>query len=220
MSLEEIRSYINDVRRSFADQPFDEEHLNKNPYRQFSKWFEEAVNAQILDPYAMIIASVSEIGYPSTRTVYMRDISEEGIIFYTNYNSQKGKEINNNPMVSALFLWIEVDRQIRVSGRAEKASTKISDEYFAGRPRESQIGAWASDQSDEIEGRETLLEKYAYYEEKFKGLDVPRPENWGGYIIRPEKFEFWQGRPNRLHDRFVYLKERGEEEWSTRRLAP
>jgi len=220
MSLEEVRSYISDVRRSFADQPLLEDTVHSDPYNQFSKWFEEAVSAQILDPFAMIIASVSEIGYPSCRTVYMRDISADGIIFYTNYKSQKGKEILNNPMVSGMFLWIGLDRQIRIAGRTEKVPIKVSDEYFKNRPRESQLGAWSSDQSNVIESRDVLLDKYKYYKEKFKGLEIPRPENWGGLIIKPEKFEFWQGRPNRLHDRIVYLKESGEEDWTIKRLAP
>lgn len=220
MSLEDIRNYINQIRRNSADQELDENSVLTNPYDQFSRWFEEAVNAQILDPFAMIVSTVSEIGYPSTRTVYMRDISESGIVFYTNYNSQKGKEIINNPMVSLLFLWVELDRQIRIAGRAEKASDKLSDAYFASRPRESQIGAWASNQSEVLTGRQQLMDSYNYYEEKFKNLNVPRPENWGGFVVVPEKFEFWQGRPNRLHDRIAYFKERESENWEIKRLSP
>ena len=220
MSLEEIRNYINDIRRHSADQPLDENTVSADPFDQFSKWFEEAVQAQILDPFAMIVATVSEINYPSVRTVYMRDISEKGIVFYTNYNSQKGKEIINNPMVSLLFLWVEVDRQIRIFGRAEKAPEKMSDAYFAGRPRESQIGAWSSNQSEVIESRHELLKNFAYYEEKFNGLEVPRPENWGGFLVVPEKFEFWQGRPNRLHDRIAYFRDAESGLWEIKRLAP
>ncbi len=220
MSLEDISSYISDIRRSFAGQPLSEASVSKDPYEQFSKWFEDAVGSQIMDPFAMILASVSEIGYPSCRTVYMRNISDEGVIFYTNYTSQKGKEILNNPMVSAIFLWSEVDRQIIIAGKAEKVSIKVSDAYFKSRPRESQLGTWSSDQSEIIENREALIERYNYYEQKFKGIEIPRPENWGGFIIRPEKFEFWQGRPNRLHDRIAYYKETSAEEWTIKRLAP
>ena len=220
MSLEDISNYVSDIRRSFAGQPLSEASVSKDPYEQFSMWFEDAVGAQIMDPFAMILASVSEIGYPSCRTVYMRSINDEGIIFHTNYSSQKGKEILNNPMVSAIFLWSEVDRQIRIAGRAEKVSVKVSDAYFKSRPRESQLGAWSSDQSEIIENREALIERYDYYEQKFKGLEIPRPENWGGFNIKPEKFEFWQGRPNRLHDRIMYLKDTSNEEWTIQRLAP
>ena len=220
MSMEEIRNYINSLRRASADQPLDEQAVSPNPFNQFQKWFEESVDAQILDPFAMILASVSEIGYPSTRVVYMRDITEEGIIFYTNYNSQKGKEITNNPMVSLLFFWGELERQIRIFGRAEYLNAKQSDEYFASRPRESQLGAWSSNQSEIIEKRSELEEKYKYYDDKFKGLNVPRPENWGGVIVKPEKFEFWQGRPNRLHDRITYWKNNDAEDWDIKRLAP
>jgi len=220
MSLEDISNYINEVRRSFADQPLVEDAVDENPYNQFSRWFEEAVNAQILDPFAMVLASVSEIGYPSCRAVYMRDISTDGLIFYTNYNSQKGKEIQDNPMVSALFLWTEIDRQIRIAGKAEKVPVKTSDAYFKSRPRESQLGAWSSDQSDIIENRDVLNDRYKYYEGKFKGLDIPRPENWGGFIIKPEKFEFWQGRPNRLHDRITYYYDTSNKSWTIKRLSP
>lgn len=220
MSLEEIRNYINEVRRSFSDKPLQENSVLPNPFDQFSVWFEDAVNAQILDPYAMVVSSVSEIGIPSGRAVYMRDISKEGIVFYTNYNSQKGKEILNNSAVSLLFLWIEIDRQIRINGRAEKLSSKLSDDYFSTRPRESQLGTWCSAQSEVISGREELMEKYSAYEEKFKGVEIPRPENWGGFIVRPEIFEFWQGRPNRLHDRIIYTKDATANTWLTKRLSP
>lgn len=220
MSLEEIRNYINDIRRNSADQELDESSVFSYPFDQFSKWFEEAVHAQILDPFAMIVSTVSEMGYPSTRTVYMRDISEKGIVFYTNYNSQKGRELIDNPMISLLFLWVELDRQIRITGKAEKVPVKMSDDYFAGRPRESQLGAWASHQSEILASREELLKNYRYYEEKFKNLPVPRPEKWGGFLIVPDKFEFWQGRPNRLHDRIAYYKNQSGGEWIIKRLSP
>lgn len=220
MSLEEIRNYINEVRRSFSDKPLNKSSVLPDPFDQFSLWFEDAVNAQILDPYAMVVASVSEQGFPSSRAVYMRDISTDGLVFYTNYTSQKGKEILNNPAVSLLFLWIEIDRQIRISGRAEKISSNLSDIYFASRPRESQLGAWCSEQSEVLSSREELLEKYSFYDEKFRGLEIPRPENWGGFIVRPDKMEFWQGRPNRLHDRILYLKDIAANTWKLERLAP
>ena len=150
----------------------------------------------------------------------MRDITKDGITFYTNYSSQKGKEITNNPMVSMLFFWGELERQVRIFGRCERLTVKQSDEYFAARPRESQIGAWSSEQSEIIQSRSELEDKFVYYDEKFKGLDVPRPENWGGFIVRPEKFEFWQGRPKRLHDRIAYLRSIDSDAWSIKRLSP
>ena len=220
MSFEEIRSYVNSLRRESSDKPLDENAVKQNPLDQFALWYEESVNTQALETNAMVLATVSEIGYPSTRVVYMRDIDENGVIFYTNYNSQKGKEVANNPAVSLLFFWGELERQVRIFGKASKVSAKISDEYFASRPRESQIGAWSSDQSNKIEARSTLKEKYEYYSDKFKDLSVPRPENWGGFQVMPEKFEFWQGRPNRLHDRIIYLKSPETNEWEISRLAP
>lgn len=220
MSLEEIRTYINDIRRKSADRALDEDSVTGDPFEQFSVWFDEAVGAQVPDPFAMAIATVSEIGYPSVRMVYMRDINEDGIIFYTNFRSQKGKDILGNRAVSILFHWDELERQIRIAGRAEKVSDKVSDAYFASRPRESQLGAWSSEQSERLENRAVLEGKYQYYKEKFNDLPVPRPEHWGGFLIRPIRFEFWQGRPNRLHDRVVYTRENLESNWEISRVAP
>lgn len=220
MGLEEIKNYINDMRRATADRTLDEGSVYRDPFDQFAVWFEEAVQAQILDPFAMILSTVSEIGYPSSRTVYMRDISDKGLVFYTNYGSQKGREIIGNPYVSLLFLWNEIDRQVRISGKAVAIPAKMSDDYFASRPRDSQIGAWSSQQSVVIETRDELMKNFAYYEEKFRNLPVPRPDNWGGFLVSPEKFEFWQGRPNRLHDRILYSREGSDAAWMISRLSP
>ncbi|GAB4248232.1 MAG: pyridoxamine 5'-phosphate oxidase [Vicingaceae bacterium] len=216
--VEEINSYINSIRRDFADKPLNEASVALNPFKQFEIWFEEAVGAQLLDPYAMNLCTVDKNGCPSVRTVYMRGISEEGIVFYTNYNSKKAKDISANPHVAVNFLWQPLDRQIRMEGIAQKVNAKTSDEYFKNRPRESQIGAWASNQSEEIKSREELIEKVKYYEKKFEGKDVPRPEHWGGFLIKLKKIEFWQGRPNRLHDRIVYLNQNSS--WIIKRLNP
>lgn len=218
-TMEDLRNYINGIRRDFSSKPLNNSDISDDPFRQYEIWFTEAVDAQVLDPYAMVLSTVSEIGFPSSRVVYMRDISTDGLVFYTNFNSQKGKEILNNNYVSLLFFWGELERQIRVMGQAEKVTDAVSDAYFASRPRESQLGAWASAQSHEIPSREELEERLAYYDEKFSGLNVPRPENWGGYLVRPSRFEFWQGRPSRLHDRLVYVKD-GEAGWNISRLAP
>ncbi|MBE7442533.1 MAG: pyridoxamine 5'-phosphate oxidase [Flavobacteriales bacterium] len=216
--MEDLRNYLNQIRRDFADKPLEEQSVNDNPFLQFSVWFEEAVNAQLLDPYAMLISTVDEIGLPHSRVVYLRNISDEGMVFYTNYNSQKGKNISASNKIAITFFWVELERQIRIEGTVKKVSEELSDKYFAARPRESQLGAWASNQSETIKNRAELEEKLKQFTEKFKGVDVPRPPHWGGYIVEPTKFEFWQGRPSRLHDRLIYIKNNSD--WVISRIAP
>jgi len=150
--------------------------------------------------------------------VYLRNISDEGMVFYTNYNSQKGKNISASNKIAITFFWVELERQIRIEGTVKKVSEELSDKYFAARPRESQLGAWASNQSETIKNRAELEENLKHFTEKFKGVDVPRPPHWGGYIVEPTKFEFWQGRPSRLHDRLIYTKNNNE--WVISRIAP
>lgn len=215
---EDIVNYLNAIRRDFAGKPLNEDSVNENPMEQYAIWFEEAVNAQLLDPYAMSISTVDFSGQPSTRIVYMRGIKEDGFVFYTNYNSSKGKDLSENHKVSLNFFWGELERQIRIEGEVKKVSDEDSDTYFSQRPRESQIGAWASNQSEDIGDRGELEKKVTHYTEKFEGVDVPRPGHWGGFIVNPSKIEFWQGRPNRLHDRIVYNKE--ENDWIQSRLSP
>lgn len=216
--MEILRNYLNSVRRDFANRPLDEALVTGNPYDLFEKWFDEAVGAQILDPYAMTISTSSKENQPSSRVVYLRDMLEGGIVFYTNYKSDKANELSVNPKISALFFWGELERQIRVEGEVKKASEEVSDKYFASRPRESQIGAWASDQSSTIKNRSELEEKVKQITIQFQGKEVTRPPFWGGFIIQPKSFEFWQGRPNRLHDRLKYIKE--NDSWKIIRLAP
>ena len=216
--MEDLRNYLNQIRRDFADKPLEEQSVNDNPFLQFSVWFEEAVNAQLLDPYAMLISTVDETGQPHSRVVYLRNISDEGMVFYTNYNSQKGKNISASNKIAITFFWVELERQIRIEGTVKKVSEELSDKYFAARPRESQLGAWASNQSETIKNRAELEENLKQFTEKFKGVDVPRPPHWGGYIVEPIKFEFWQGRPSRLHDRLVYTKSKSN--WVISRVAP
>jgi pyridoxamine 5'-phosphate oxidase len=218
MSLEEVRNYINHIRREMMGKPLSRADLNKNPLEQFAKWMEEAVNAQILDPYAMCLSTVNTAGHPSSRIVYWRDVESDGFVFYTNYNSRKGIEIAANPYVSLNFHWSELDRQIRIEGPIRKVSTETSDKYWASRPRESRIGAWASAQSSIVSSPDQLQKSVEKLHEQFGEGDIPRPAHWGGYVVEPERIEFWQGRPSRLHDRFVYIK--SGDDWAMEQLSP
>ena len=218
MSIEETRNYMNQVRREFSDRPLTEESVDDSPFKQYAVWFKEAVNSEILDPFAMCLSTIGLNGQPSSRIVYMRDILDDGFVFYTNYLSQKGKELLSTPKAALNLHWGELDRQIRIEGDVVKVSEEISDKYFASRPKESQIGAWASAQSDILTTREELEQHVLKYRERFKDIDVDRPKHWGGYILKPTKIEFWQGRASRLHDRIVYSKEGVE--WKLGRLSP
>ncbi len=220
MSIEEVRNYLNVIRRDFANRPLTEDSVKKDPVEQYSVWFEEAVGAQLLDPYAMCLSTVDKQGFPSSRIVYVRDLIDGNFVFYTNYNSSKSKEIEANPKVSVNFFWGELERQIRMRGEVKKTSPEVSDKYFAGRPRESQIGAWASKQSEVLSSREALEKEVERLTEKFKNVEqIPRPDFWGGYEIIPNYFEFWQGRPSRLHDRIAYEKT-PKGDWEIKRLNP
>ncbi len=218
MSLEEIKNYMNQVRRDFAERPLTEGSVDNNPFKQYAVWFEEAVNSKILDPYAMCLSTVGLNNQPSSRIVYMRDILDDGFVFYTNYLSQKGKELLSTPKAALNLHWGELERQIRIEGDVVKVSEEVSDKYFAARPKKSQIGAWASAQSDVLTTREELEQHVLKYTARFKDIEVDRPKHWGGYVLKPTKIEFWQGRASRLHDRIVYNKEGAE--WKLRRLSP
>ena len=218
MGLEEVRNYLNTIRRDFSSQPLDNQSVKDNPFEQYGSWFEDAVGSQVLDPYAACLSTVDEYNKPSSRMIYIRDIFDESFVFYTNYQSLKGNDLELNSAAALNIFWIELERQIRIEGKVKKVDNAISDIYFKNRPRESQIGAWASDQSQVISSREILMEKIKVIEEKFKDKDVPRPPHWGGYQLVAEKIEFWQGRPNRLHDRIIYIKENNS--WRKNRLSP
>jgi len=188
-----------------------------NPYDLFELWMTEAVETNEREANAFVLSTIDETNKPSSRIVYLKDIIENQFVLYTNYKSKKGRSIAANEKVSMLFFWPAVSRQIRIEGICTKVKEEISDAYFASRPRASQIGAWASDQSQELKDRAELEQRVKEFDEKFTG-EVPRPEHWGGFQIRPETFEFWQGRPSRLHDRIVFSVEDGH--WNTSKLNP
>src|SRR5690606_3604393 len=190
-----------------------------NPLEQFSKWFQEALKSEVIEPTAMVLSTVSERGFPSSRVVLLKDIRKNGLSFFTNYTSKKAKEIIHNPSVSILFFWPELQRQIRIEGQVEKLPAADSDEYFASRPRNSQIGAIASPQSQVIKDRQVLENQVNILIEKFKeGQNIPRPNFWGGFLVKPIRYEFWQGRSSRLHDRIIYEMENNN--WIIKRIAP
>lgn len=216
-SNEHLDHSIADLRQVYQKKSLSENEVDRDPIVQLKTWWNEAVAGKIYEPNAMTLSTCVD-SKPSSRIVLLKSILDEGILFFTNYESRKGREIKDNPNVSVLFFWEDLERQVRIEGVAERASSQISDEYFQSRPRGSQIGAWASPQSEKVESREELDEKEKYYENYFTGKEIPRPEHWGGYLIRPQMIEFWQGRPSRLHDRIVYQKE--ENAWKIFRLAP
>lgn len=213
-----IREYINSIRKDYQRNELSEQSVPATPFDLFSRWFEEAIKQEVKDVNAMTIATVSAQNKPSARVVLLRGYDEQGFVFFTNYSSHKGKDISHNPNVSLSFFWPDLEKQIRIEGVASKVSEEISEEYFRSRPRESQLGAWASAQSEIIDSRETLIRKLEELDEKYKNAPVPRPDNWGGYLIAPEKFEFWQGRVSRLHDRIVYFKQ--QDTWKICRVSP
>lgn len=216
--IEEVSNYLNQIRHEFTSQALNEQAAGDSPVELYAKWLEEAVGSQILDPKAMVISTVSEDGKPSSRVVYNRGITETGFKFFTNYQSRKGQDLLGNPHISVNVFWSEMERQIRMEGLVSKLSEEESDAYFKARPRDSQIGAWASSQSSRVKDRtelENLVEKFT---KKFEGEEVLRPPHWGGYFIEATYFEFWQGRPARLHDRIVFEKE--GDSWNKYRVAP
>ena len=218
MSSKEIKNYINTDRRDFSDQPFSDEMALDNPIKQYEKWFDEALKRNILDPYTACLSTVDNLGRPSSRILYIRDIIPNGFVFYTNYNSNKGSDLNDNKHACLNVFWAELERQIRIQGIITKLEEGISDKYFKSRPRASQIGAWASNQSQKIKDRSELESKIKYYEQQFENKNVSRPPHWGGYCLSPTLLEFWQGRSSRLHDRIVYTKNNNK--WSKSRLSP
>ena len=209
---------IADIRKDYKLRSFLEEDAAANPFAQFTVWWNDALASNIEEVNAMTLATVNSAGNPSARIVLLKGMSEGGYEFYTNYESDKGKEIAGNNNIALNFFWKELERQIRIEGTAKKAPANVSDTYFNSRPVDSRIGAWSSPQSKIIPSRNILEENVKATREKFEGAEITRPEFWGGYVVEPILFEFWQGRSNRLHDRIEYVKK--ESEWIKRRLAP
>lgn len=208
---------IANIRADYGQNGLHESELNANPLNQFNKWFDEVLKSELSESNAMLLSTVNN-GRPTGRIVLLKGVDETGFSFYTNYESKKGQEIEANPQVALTFFWKELERQVRIEGKIEKTSEKDSDDYFAIRPRGSQIGAWVSHQSEVIENREFLEQKQKSFEQEFEGVKVPRPPHWGGYRVIPDYVEFWQGRPSRLHDRLAYVLKDGV--WVVERLSP
>lgn len=209
---------LNKMRQEYRSGNLDEKEMPSNPLDQFRNWFEEAISSGITEPNAMTVASSTAEGKPSARVVLLKEMNDNGFIFFTNYNSRKGHELITNPFVAVVFDWHDIERQVRIEGIIEKVDENESDAYFNIRPNESKLGAWASPQSKIVSGREELEELEKSYAIRFKGNEIPRPPHWGGFLIKPTMIEFWQGRPNRMHDRMAYYKNGSN--WELRRLAP
>lgn len=202
-----------------TDEPLDEQHVDPNPIDLFRRWFSDALASGSRLPDAMTLATATKDGKPSARMVLLKQVDEQGFVFYTNYRSKKAQELDENPRAALVLYWVQLDRQVRVEGQVERISATESDEYFATRPRESQLGALASPQSEVIESREDLEKRYAELDEFYRDRDVERPEFWGGYRLKPELIEFWQNRAGRLHDRILYERQT-DGSWTIARLAP
>jgi pyridoxamine 5'-phosphate oxidase len=213
-----INEYIKSLRTNYSKHSLDEKEVNADPLRQFELWMKEAIEAKVNEPHAMVVSTVDKNGKPSSRILLLREVSDKGFSFYTNYHSRKGSDIEQNPFVCLNFFWPELERQVRVEGKLSKQTDRESDEYFETRPRESQLGAWVSTQSHVLKSREELERKFAETEQKFSGKPIPRPPYWGGYNLKPERLEFWQGRPHRLHDRIQYTI--NMDSWKIERLFP
>ena len=209
---------ISELRVSYKKAKLSIDDLDSDPIDQFKKWLQNAIDAEIIEPTAMTLATVNESGQPSLRNVLLKGISDKGFVFYTNYESRKGSEINSNNRVSVNFLWKELERQVTINGYAEKISKNDSEKYFRTRPKGHQISAWASTQSSKIPHREWMQEREREMLSKFSKIEVPYPEFWGGFNISPIEIEFWQGRENRMHDRIQYVN--NNEGWTKSRLSP
>ena len=208
-----------EMRRNYAARALDLADLDANPFAQFDHWMREAIETQVIEPNAMTLATADAAGRPAVRTVLLKGFDERGFVFYSNYESAKARDLAANPKVALLFPWLALERQVSAMGVAQKITAVESLKYFLSRPRESQIGAWASRQSEVISTRALLESKFAEMKARFANSEIPLPDQWGGYRVTPQSFEFWQGRPNRLHDRFKYTLQ-SDGSWTIARLMP
>lgn len=215
----QISTDLATIRKDYRLQSLSEEDVDTNPIKQFEKWFQQALASGIEEPNAMTLATSTTDGKPSARIVLLKGIKDNGFVFFTNYESKKGKQIHDNRFAGIVFFWKELERQVTIQGEIEKVSEQESDEYFASRPLESRIGAWSSPQSQVIENRKVLEKNVAYYSDKYQSQNIPRPSHWGGYILMPTLIEFWQGGAGRLHDRLQYSID-ATNSWIIKRLAP
>jgi pyridoxamine 5'-phosphate oxidase len=213
------RTDLGSIRTDYANAGLEERDLDPSPFRQIEKWLNEAIAAEHPEPTAMSVATITRDGFPAARVVLLKGVDDRGLVFFTNYESDKGKEVAENPNACANIFWVLLSRQIRVTGKIEKVPREESEAYFASRPRESKLGAWASAQSSVLAGRAELEAQLTAVRERFGEGLVPCPPHWGGYCLRPTRVEFWQGRPSRLHDRLRYMQVDASR-WTISRLAP
>ena len=211
---------LRDRRVQYETAGLDRADLDADPIAQWHAWYDQAASAGVAEPNAMTVATVDQHSAPDSRVVLARTVDARGFVFYTNYDSAKSLQLLVKPVASAVFAWLDLHRQVRVRGTVQRISEHDSDEYFASRPRESQIGAWASPQSQPVADRAVIEARVAEFRAKFENQNVPRPVNWGGWCLEPDSIEFWQGRPSRLHDRFVYNLDHTTRQWKIQRLAP
>lgn len=216
--MELTKENIQNLRQDYRAAELSEADIDKNPIAQFAKWFKDALDAKLYEPNVMTLATADLSGKPSSRILLLKGFDEDGFVFFTNYNSKKGKDLQENPQAAMQFFWPELERQVRIEGIVTKATAEASTAYFHSRPKGSQIGASASPQSTVIPDREILEERVKELTATYQETEVPRPEHWGGYVMKPAHIEFWQGRPSRLHDRITYTSVNGV--WTINRLAP
>lgn len=205
-------------RQEYEKAVLHKKDLAQSPFAQLRSWLDLAVKEKVIEPTAMSLATCSKEGRPSARIVLLRHLDERGLVFFTNYNSRKAKQMTQNPFASVIFWWGQLEKQILIEGTIEKVTEDESNRYFAARPRKSQLGAWASQQDAPLDNREQLELSFQKFEMEFEGKEIPRPPFWGGFRLIPERFEFWQGRPSRLHDRFEYVKDKNQ--WKIGRMSP